>query len=83
MPRRQKMNDQKKLKLSKETLRCLDDDALTDVVGGGGHDRGRGGNVFVSGDCHNTSQGCANFSLACPSDQGNCNISGALLCVVA
>ena len=30
------MNDQKKLKLSKETLRCLDDDALTDVVGGGG-----------------------------------------------
>jgi hypothetical protein len=27
------MNDQKKLKLSKETLRCLDDDALTDVVG--------------------------------------------------
>ena len=79
------MNDQKKLKLSKETLRCLDDDALTDVVGGGGYGdkRGHGGNVFVSGDCHNTSQGCANFSLACPSDQGNCNISGALLCVVA
>ena len=73
------MNDQKKLKLSKETLRCLDDDALTDVVGG--HDR-HGGNVFVSGDCHNTSQGCANFSLACPSDQGNCNISHAAVCLV-
>ena len=36
------MNDQKKLKLSKETLRCLDDDALTDVVGGG-HGRQHGG----------------------------------------
>ena len=38
------MNDQKKLKLSKETLRCLDD-ALTDVVGGGhGRQHGGGGN---------------------------------------
>ena len=28
------MNDQKKLKLSKETLRCLDDDALTAATEG-------------------------------------------------
>lgn len=31
------MNQSKKLELSKETLRCLDDQDLTDVAGGGGH----------------------------------------------
>ena len=29
------MNQSKKLELSKETLRCLDDQDLTDVAGGG------------------------------------------------
>ena len=43
------MNDQKKLALSKETLRSLDDDDLTGVVGGGG-ERGGGGN-FNSFGC--------------------------------
>ena len=66
------MNDQKKLKLSKETLRCLDDDALTDVVGGGGWGGGGGGghnsnNCFNSNNCGNSnaliciSEGCSNY----------------------
>ncbi len=29
------MNESRKLELSKETLRCLDDQDLTDVAGGG------------------------------------------------
>ena len=47
----------KKLALSKETLRSLDDEDLTGVVGGGGHGHGHGGggnnfNSFVcSGVC--------------------------------
>src|SRR3982074_3611169 len=41
--RRPVMNKSKKLELSKETLRCLDDQDLTDVVGGGGHREGGGG----------------------------------------
>jgi len=77
MPRRQMMNDQKKLKLSKETLRCLDDDALTDVVGGGNH-HGRGGGGVSNGNCD--SFGCANLSIACVSDQGQC-VSGLLGCI--
>jgi hypothetical protein len=36
MPRRPVMNQSRKLELSKETLRSLDDRVLTDVVGGGG-----------------------------------------------
>jgi hypothetical protein len=67
MPRRHMMNDQKKLKLSKETLRCLDDDALTDVVGGH-HRHGGGGNV--SGYC--------NASNGCISDQGECVSVGVI-----
>lgn len=67
------MNEAKKLSLSKETLRCLDDDALTDVVGGGGGDCHRNGNGggggggnniqsfavvgCISNDCLNASQG--------------------------
>ena len=35
------MNKARKLELSKETLRCLDDEDLTDVAGGNG---GGGGN---------------------------------------
>jgi len=49
------MNNQKKLALSRETLRSLDDEDLTGVVGGGGGgDHGGGGNFnsFVcSGIC--------------------------------
>jgi hypothetical protein len=42
----------KKLALSKETLRSLDDQDLTDVVGGGGHrDHGGGGGNFNSFGC--------------------------------
>ena len=75
------MNDQKKLKLSKETLRCLDDDALTDVVGGGGHGgRGTAGSHLRQLP---TTPRAAPTSLACISDQGQCNISGDVLsCIV-
>ena len=80
------MNDQKKLKLSKETLRCLDDDALTDVVGGGnrgcGGGGGGGGGGGFSGNCFNNTEGCFNLSIACVSDQGQCNVSGGLGCIV-
>ena len=78
------MNDQKKLKLSKETLRCLDDDALTGVVGGGGggNGSGGGGSGFNSGDCFNNTEGCFNLSIACVSDQGQCNVSGGLGCII-
>jgi hypothetical protein len=41
--RRPVMNKSRKLELSKETLRCLDDQDLTGVVGGGGHREGGGG----------------------------------------
>jgi hypothetical protein len=45
------MMNNKKLALSKETLRSLDDQDLTDVVGGGGRkDHGGGGN-FNSFGC--------------------------------
>jgi natural product precursor len=43
MARRPVMNKARKLELSKETLRCLDDQDLTDVAGGGGHGGGHGG----------------------------------------
>ena len=75
------MNDQKKLKLSKETLRCLDDDALTGVVGGGNHGCRNGGGGF-SGNCFNNTEGCFNVSIACVSDQGQCNVSGGVGCIV-
>ena len=48
------MNTQKKLALSKETLRSLDDEDLTGVVGGGGHGKhngGGGGGNFNSFGC--------------------------------
>jgi hypothetical protein len=37
------MNQSRKLELSKETLRCLDDQDLTGVAGGGGRHEGGGG----------------------------------------
>jgi hypothetical protein len=48
-------NQPKKLELSKETLRGLDDAELTDVVGGGHHHGGGGVNISgicVSFDCN-------------------------------
>jgi hypothetical protein len=48
------MNQSKKLELSKETLRCLDDQDLTDVAGGGGHGGGGNNNSFI---CVSAQQG--------------------------
>jgi hypothetical protein len=78
MPRRHMMNDQKKLKLSKETLRCLDDDVLTDVVGGGhGRDHGGGGNN--SFDCNN-SNGCQGSGICISAECNSFVCSVALFC---
>jgi natural product precursor len=48
------MNQSKKLELSKETLRCLDDQDLTDVAGGGHHGGGGNNNSFI---CVSANQG--------------------------
>jgi hypothetical protein len=40
------MNQSRKLELSKETLRCLDDQDLTGVAGGGGGGGGENNNSF-------------------------------------
>ena len=45
------MNNQKKLALSKETLRSLDDEDLTGVVGGGGGGGGNFNSFGCSGIC--------------------------------
>ncbi len=68
------MNDQKKLKLSKETLRCLDDDALDDVVGGG--NRHHGGN---SNDCNN-SNGCQGSGICISAECNSFVCSVAFVC---
>ena len=62
------MNESKKLSLSKETLRSLDDQDLTDVVGGSGehHRRNGGGNN-------------QSFALVCISNNG-CNVSNGGVC---
>lgn len=72
------MNDQKKLKLSKETLRCLDDDALTDVVGGG-HGRQHGGGGNNSFDCNN-SNGCQGSGIYISAECNSFVCSVALFC---
>jgi natural product precursor len=66
------MNQPRKLELSKETLRCLDDQDLTDVAGGGGHGGGCGGG------------GGNNNSVICVSaQQGNSCVCGqSILCDV-
>ena len=68
------MNDQKKLRLSKETLRCLDDDALTDVVGGWGHHNG--GN---SNNCNN-SNGCQGSGICISAECNSFVCSVAFVC---
>ena len=61
------MNQSKKLALSKETLRCLDDQDLTDVAGGGGHGGGENNNSFI---CISAQQAnsCVCQSVACDVD---------------
>jgi natural product precursor len=60
------MNQSKKLELSKETLRCLDDEDLTDVAGGGNY--GGGGNRNT-GICISAQQAnsCVCQSVVCHS----------------
>jgi hypothetical protein len=41
------MNEPRKLELSKETLRCLDDQDLTGVAGGGKRGGGENNNTFI------------------------------------
>ena len=41
------MNQSRKLELSKETLRCLDDQDLTGVAGGGAKGAGENNNSFI------------------------------------
>jgi hypothetical protein len=66
MARRPVMNESRKLELSKETLRCLDDQDLTDVVGGGQGPGGGGENnnsfICVSAQQANS---CVCQSVAC------------------
>ena len=58
------MNESRKLELSKETLRCLDDQDLTDVAGGGGTGGGENNNSFI---CISAQQAnsCVCQSVAC------------------
>ena len=60
------MNKARKLELSKETLRCLDDQDLTDVAGGNGKGGGGGENnnsfICVSAQQANS---CVCQSVAC------------------
>ena len=66
------MNNSKKLALSKETLRSLDDEDLTDVVGGSRREHGGGG-----GHNNNNSFGCSGI---CVSFECNSGICSGLLC---
>jgi hypothetical protein len=62
------MNKSRKLELSKETLRCLDDQDLTGVAGGGGGgERGGGGENNNSFICISAQQAnsCVCQSVAC------------------
>ena len=57
----------KKLELSKETLRCLDDQDLTDVAGGW-HGRGGNGNNnsgFCVSNVGNENNSCVCVSIFC------------------
>jgi hypothetical protein len=58
------MNQSRKLELSKETLRCLDDQDLTGVAGGGGGGGGENNNSFI---CISAQQAnsCVCQSVAC------------------
>jgi hypothetical protein len=65
MARRPVMNTSRKLELSKETLRCLDDQDLMGVAGGGHHNGGgENNNSFI---CISAQQAnsCVCQSVAC------------------
>jgi hypothetical protein len=70
------MNESRKLSLSKETLRCLDDQDLTEVVGGhsGRHHGGGGNNSF---DCNNSNacQG-SGICVSAGCNSGVCTLIG-------
>jgi hypothetical protein len=66
------MNNSKKLALSKETLRSLDDEDLTDVVGGSRREHGGGGHN------NNNSFGCSGI---CVSYECNSGICSGVLCI--
>jgi hypothetical protein len=74
------MNESKKLTLSRETLRCLDDEDLMGIVGGGGqgdrHHNG-GGN---SNDCNNNSNVCSGFCIS--ADCQSVGICDSVACYV-
>jgi hypothetical protein len=61
------MNESRKLELSKETLRCLDDRDLTGVAGGNGGGGGENNNTLI---CVSAQQGtsCVCNSVACNVD---------------
>ena len=59
------MNKARKLELSKETLRCLDDQDLTDVAGGGGGGENNNSFICVSAQQANS---CVCQSVACDVD---------------
>jgi len=60
------MNQSKKLELSKETLRCLDDQDLTDVAGGNGGG-GENNNTLICVSAQQANS-CVCQSVACDVD---------------
>jgi hypothetical protein len=56
------MNESRKLELSKETLRCLDDQDLTGVAGGGGGGENNNSFICISAQQANS---CVCQSVAC------------------
>ena len=58
------MNKARKLELSKETLRCLDDQDLTDVAGGGKRGGGENNNSFICVSAQQANS-CVCQSVAC------------------
>jgi hypothetical protein len=58
------MNEAKKLTLSKETLRCLDDTELTGVVGGWNRHGGNSNDCNNSNNCYNNSDVCSGVCIS-------------------
>lgn len=69
------MNESRKLTLSRETLRCLDDEDLMEVVGGWGRHHNGGGN---SNDCNNNSNVCSGICVSYECNSFVCSV--ALFC---
>ena len=62
------MNQSRKLELSKETLRCLDDRDLTGVVGGGGGNNNSQFGGIVGCISAQQANSCVCQSVACDVD---------------